>query len=123
MFIGAMMWPFKKKKTKILSHLPSFLIELELDGNLSLTASWATPRTTDELSSTVKHITGLLGLIGQGSLLPLFQHAVAVYGKNHNDEQTSKAVLITLDKVIRNQQQQQEVDGPLVPPSEAFWRG
>ena len=121
-----MLWFKKRKKEKIISHLPCFLLEVDEDGVISLVSSWAKPENTNELASLIKRVVALLALIGNGKLLPLFQNAISVYGHNHDDEETSKAILITLDKLLRdtNGSQQHETEHKaLVPPSEAFRRG
>lgn len=109
------------KQNKPISHLPSFLIEVQESGEVMIRASWPKPDSPEEFSKTVKAFTGLLMLLSEGKLIPVFQHAVSVYGENHDDVHTAKAILLTIYSMIR--QQAPNKGRPLVMPTEAFKKG
>jgi hypothetical protein len=114
----------KQDSNKPLSHLPAFLVEVDSNGNVMISASWPRPTSHDELAHIVKAYTGLLMLLEEGKLVPVFQHAISIYGENHDDIATTKAILLTAHNFIKHQQEPQpNTQRPLVAPTEAFRRG
>lgn len=115
-------WLSRKRK-RPLSHLPSFFIELSPESGVMVRASWARPEDPDEFATIIKRFVSFLVLIKNSKLFPVFQHAISVYGHNHDDEDCAKAILITLQKVIGvSDDEQIKKDSPLVRPTEAFHR-
>jgi hypothetical protein len=115
---------FKKKESNHpLTHLPSFFIEVNPDnGDILVSSSWATPTNEDELASVVKGMTGLLILLNNGKLTPIFQHAVSIYGENHEERHTAHAILASFQQhagIIDTAPEKK----PIVQPINAFNRG
>lgn len=122
------MWPFKKKNTKpkIPSHLPSFLVEIEDNGNIIISAQWPRAKDADDIAHIVKGYIGTLLLLREGTLAPIFQQAISIYAHNHNDVETGNAVLLGYaERVNRSNphdEDDEDDDEPIVKPSEAFNR-
>jgi hypothetical protein len=113
-------WLRKKRR---LSYLPCFTIELGPEGSVLIKASWARPEDPDEFAAIIKRFVSFLMLMKDSRLFPVFQHAISVYGHNHDDEDCAKAILITLQKVMdSNDDSPHEKGEPLVKPTEAFHR-
>ncbi len=118
-----MFW--KKQESISLSHRPLFTIEVDENSNVLLKASWVKPQNNEELASLVKRYVGLMLMMYHTRLFPMFQKAISIYGEKHNDSKTAESILYTLDAALKENVgniMEEDLDGPVVTPTEAFHR-
>jgi hypothetical protein len=116
----------KFQPTKVLTHRPAYLIEVEVNGDMIVSASWPRPTTPDDLNHVVKVYTTLLFLLKDTKMAPLFQHALSAYAVENNDEDTLRAILGTYHNIVNsgqqvaNQQEPGTPNKPVISPLEVF---
>jgi hypothetical protein len=98
-------------------------IEVQPDNKILIRYSWPEHQNEEDFKGVIRKSVGLLSLLRQNKLMPIICHSISTYGAAHNDEKTSKAILLTFDDAMANMPQDRPERGPnepLVPPTEAF---
>jgi hypothetical protein len=117
-------WLFRKKKReRPLSPLPSFFVEVDPhNGEVLVSASWPKPTNENDMAALIKAYTHLLLLLDSSRLTGVFQHAISVYGENHDDVVTATSVIATYSNHVKTHSKQEEgdEDKPIVQPIHAF---
>lgn len=118
---------FSEKRRHPLTYLPSFFMEIDpVSENIMITSGWPKPNNEDEFANIIKGFITLLRLLDNGKLTPICQHAISVYGENHNDQHTAQAILINYNTNLKQKdtpQVEEDQHKGVIPPTSVFHRG